>query len=269
MTTEPLVTIWVTSTGRACAVQCVQETVRQCKYPNYRMLIFESQPDNPHGTLDAFYALDCEKRIWVGDYPPLGFIYNLFADNSDRFIQRLDDDCWPACDPSDHWRDAIALLQAQPLNRPLSHVATEMNPRVCANPDVPAMKADPTLVGIVREGPFGPLALYRDPSGISLMDRQFMLPWNETCHWRQTELYHILLARQCRHLTAYMLRWWGCIGHFDALAVDGIDRTQQAAAYAMYRDNGYFGRRPPETLMTAFVGNSLPAAPRERRESDG
>ncbi len=255
----PYLDIWVTSTGRKVAIDCVQENLRWLKQgeTDFRFLIFESQPDNPHGTVEAFKALDCEKKIWVGDYPPLGWIYNLFLDHSGDFFLRVDDDCWFVCEPSEMIADACALLQAQPLRpRVIGNVPLEMNPRMAydaVNKKIPEEgNTVPTFEGYADCPDFGPLALVHHPGSLHIARKDLVFPFNETCHWRQTELYYILLLSRARTMSAYMLRWWGCMGHFSPEGVDGVSRQRNLNAYNLYRDKGYFGRRPEDTRSTPY-----------------
>lgn len=247
----PHLDVWVTSTGRACVLDCVREFVRQCDYPNWRMLIFESQPDNENGTVEAFKALDCEKAIWTGNYPPLGWIYNTFMDETARFFLRLDDDCWPVCKTNEMFTEAIDLLVAQPGDKPISHVALECNPRFAF--DVKANKPPPDApeIGMFEAywtgSQFGPLIIVKHPGSLPIVDKRYVMPWNETCHWRQVELYHIYDTERRGLVSAYMLKWWGIMGHFSSFGIDGVSRESNLRRYESYRDLGYFGRRPEET----------------------
>lgn len=258
--TEPLITIWVTSTGRKVVLDCVREMVRHCDYPNYRMLIFESKPDNEFGTVEAFKALDCDKRVWVGDYPPLGWIYNLFMANTDAFFVRLDDDCYPVCPIGDMVRDAINLISRSPISgRTISHVALEMNPRLgWDNTNRRPIPDEPGVAGGGLTHEWGPVVLLDMPGAMPLVNKHLILPWNETCHWRQAELYHIESNCQMRLLTAYVLKWWGVMGHWSAEGIDGVDRQRNLNAYTLYRDKGYFGLRPEDTWGTAYKTDNLP-----------
>jgi hypothetical protein len=226
------------------------------------MLIFESNPQAD--TMDVFKALDCEKAIWTGDYPPLGFIYNLFMANTERFFLRVDDDCQFVCDPTEQIQDAMSLLDDQPLNgRAISNVPLEMNPRMAYDVATGACpegaNSVPRFIGYVNSPKRGPLGLVGHPGSLPVVDKRFVFPWNETCHWRQTELYHILLGERAGYLSAYMLRWWGCMGHFSPEGVDGVSRQRNLNAYRLYQDKGYWGRRPESTWGTAYLGLDLPA----------
>ena len=261
--TTPRLSIWVTSTGRECAIQCVQETVKQCKGLDYRMLIFESQPDNPHGTVEAFRALDCDKKVWVGDYPPLGWIYNMFSAESGDYFLRLDDDCWPVCNPTEMIHEAIELLKAQPVaGSVISNVPLEMNPRMALDvmtgkwPD--GANNIPRFLGYYNANKFGPLAMVAHPGSMPVVAKKFIMPWNETCHWRQVELYHIFDGERRGLLSAYMLKWWGCIGHFSPAGIDGVSREENLARYLAYAAKGYYGRRPEDTWGTTFQGADVP-----------
>lgn len=261
---EPPLTFWVTSTGRSCVLDCVRETVKWCDYPNYRMLIFESQPDNPHGTVEAFRALPCEKKVWTGDYPPLGFIYNTFMEKTERFFVRLDDDCHPVCSIKDMVTEAIDLLTKQPLmpEYPIATVPLEMNPRMAydlATGTAPeGANRIPRFIGYDLTTDYGPLALVGHPGSLPVTDKRFLLPWNETCHWRQTELYYILDLERRGIVSAYMLKWWGIMGHFSSAGVDGVSRAKNLRLYEAYRDRGYSGRRPEDAWATVFLGENLP-----------
>lgn len=263
--TTPRLSIWVTSTGRDCAIQCVQETVKQCAGLDYRMLIFESQPDNPHNTVDVFKGLDCDKKVWTGDYPPLGWIYNMFMEYSGDYFLRLDDDCWPVCNPTEMIHEAIELLKAQPVaGSVISNVPLEMNPRMAL--DIKTGQSPeganqiPQFAGWYNGGVFGPLGMVKHPGSLPVVDKRFIMPWNETCHWRQVELYHIFDGERRGLLSAYMLKWWGCLGHFSPAGVDGVSRETNLAKYIAYRDKGYYGRRPKSTWAKAFLGTDLPEA---------
>ena len=231
--TPPRVSFWITSTGRECAISCARETVKYAKGLDSQFLIFESRPENPHGTVEAFKALDVPKKVWTGAYPPLGWIYNLFMEHSGDYFIRLDDDCWPVCDAAEMVDEAIRLLEAQPVaDYTVSNVPLEMNPRLAVN---------------VADGSI--------PEGANRIPK---FPWNETCHWRQTELYHILDGERRQLLSAYMLKWWGIMGHFSGAGVDGVSRARNLNAYCHYVERGYVGRRPQETWGTAFLGTDLP-----------
>ena len=255
--------IWLTSCGRACAVTCARELVRWGKNLDYRLLIFESQPENPHGTVDAFKALDCEKVIWTGDYPPLGWIYNLLTAETRGYFLRVDDDCWFVCDPAEQIAEAMDLIETQPVKgEVISNVPLEMNPRLAF--DSATGKAPegankiPLFSGWADGGKFGPLGMVGHPGSLHVGHKKFLMPWNETVHWRQTELYYILDQQRRRLWSAYMLKWWGCMGHFSPAGVDGVSREKNLALYNAYRDKGYWGRRPTETWPEAFLGTDIP-----------
>lgn len=261
--TAPHLDVWVTSTGRPCVLDCVREFVRYCDYPNWRMLIFESEPNNPHNTVDVFKSLDCEKMVWTGDYPPLGWVLNLLMDNTERFFVRVDDDCWPVCPTKDMMADAIKVLDCQPIrNHVVSHVALEMNPRLgfnaVTNQPIPN---EPGMVGVIPASNWGPFLVLSMPGSMPVVDKRFILPWNETCHWRQVELYHINFCIRQGFLTIYLLKWWGVMGHFSAEGVDGTSREKNLRQYREYQRRGFFGLRRPATWGTSFTDAYLRARP--------
>ena len=255
--------LWVTSVGRPVVLDCVRELTRWGKNLDYRLLIFESNPKNDIGTVEAFKALDCEKVIWTGDYPSLGFVYNLFTAETRGHFLRVDDDCWFVCDPAEQIAEAMDLIKTQPLpGVNISNVPLEMNPRMAFDPNLKenpeGANKIPQFAGYADGGQFGWLAMVGHPGSLHVGHKKFVLPWNENVHWRQTELYYILDQQRRQLWSAYMLKWFGVAGHFSPSGVDGVSRQANLNLYNCYRDKGYYGRRPPETWGTPFLGADLP-----------
>jgi hypothetical protein len=222
------------------------------------LLIFESQPDNPYSTVDVFKALPCEKAIWAGDYPPLGWVYNLFMENTERFFLRVDDDCHPVCPMGDMVSDAMNLLDAQPVKeKTISHVALEMNPRLAFDQATGSPIPREAGVAAIRTDQWGPLIVMRMAGALPVVDKRFVLPWNESCHWRQVELYHINLCLASDLLTAYMLKWWGVMGHFSPEGVDGVSRMHNLRRYLEYQKRGFYGLRPRHYQGISYTDDKL------------
>ncbi len=241
------VTFWITSTGRNYVVPCIEEFLKHNTYPNFELLIYESDPSSKH--IQMFYDLDCPKRVWVGDWPKLGWVYNHLFRHTEQYFVRVDDDCWPACDPGDMLTDGINLLKEQPLQRPMSHVAMDMNPRIAWNPETnvtcPAVSTDINFKGVVQTKG-GPVMGFTNPAGISLVDKKRLGTSfsDDDAPWNGAEMRHIEYLRRHGLWTGYMMWWWGVYGHFGAVSSEGHDRSYSSEGYQSYIDEKLYGRRP-------------------------
>jgi len=80
--------------------------------------------------------------------------------------------------------------------------------------------------------------------------KEFVTPWSETVPWRDVELVHMNALAARGYKSAYMLKWWGCFGHFGTVAFDGLIKQRSTDRSVLYRDRGYYGLRPEATWAT-------------------
>jgi hypothetical protein len=249
-----MITFWVTSVGREYVLRCVNNLVERCKYPNYQVLIYESKPDNPFNTMDVFEALPCEKTIWHNTaerFPNLGWVYNLFMENTGDWFIRMDDDTEPFADPTELLLEGIELLQDTSLPWPVSHVAVESNPRICREESFLFNEMQRGMLGVHDTDKYGPLLVFTYHPGLSLVKKDLVAPWNAACHWRDVELHHMNELKDRGVRSVYLLKWWGFWGHFGTLGVDNVDRQQNTDRCNHYFEEGYYGRRPEDTWETS------------------
>jgi hypothetical protein len=257
--TDPTISIWITSTGRETLFPCIEKFLELNTYPNYELLIYESNPDNDNNTMKYLEKLTCPHKLWHSEWPKLGWVYNHFLQHTGEYFIRVDDDCWPVEDPAAMFRDAIHLLKMQGFPSRISHVALDMNPRIAWNPDTgklcPAVETDTLNYRGVHESSRGPTMLFRNPPGVGIVKRSYLGAsfTSPDAPWDGAEARHIGYLFGQKLWTAYMLKWWGVYGHYGRMSSDGHNRDWSVDAYEFYENNGYHGRRSREQMSSYVV----------------
>mgnify|MGYP001597431990 CR=1 FL=1 len=277
----PELVVWFTSTGRADLLpDTVESWINHCTYPNYRIILLESQMTDESreffkqeyidGEATATYLATLPARfphinmeIIVQPYRPLGQVYDqLLAKTGDYFIN-LEDDLITVCDPHDQIVDAIQILRADPkalgmrvdLRDETVFEYCPRFPRVGYSAGMKYAIIDTTCSG-----------------GAQVMDATKTRAIGGYCtshapkDYIQTELQQSAAMRSNKMFTAVNLKYWGFLKHMGHHGVQGGDRSWTIAAYNDLEKHGWFGdgknrtprEHPREWYIRTRVENGLP-----------
>lgn len=243
----PLISIWVTSTGRDYVRECLTSFVSQCTYPNYELLITEKHPDNPNRTWEFFQDLPFpRKQVFDVHGSDLAETLYLLLSKTENLYLNIEDDYLWLCDPGPQMLDAARVLLSARLP---SLVMVRMTCHMPVYLDMLSPR-----FGLVRTcaGPMvWDLGLeYAQHLTVGNIVRRLPEPWKRG-NYRSLGMGETL-AKAGLH-GGVLLRHWGCSIHVGQHSVDGqtteSNRAEQAERDVIVR-NGMFGPRPSHTLYS-------------------
>lgn len=261
MSDVPKLSVWVTSTGRYNFVkQTIDEFVKLCTYPNYEMLIIESQMTKDSLRFFSSVNRDEEKtaeyinslptlyphvkfRIFIQPWKKLGAVYNQLLDMSADYYLNIEDDLVALCDPNEQIVDAIKLLQADPL---LFAVRQDLRDETvydgCTR--FPVTKEAAGMKYVIWDWCSGGLQT------IDVAKARQAGRFNETHEddkYGQTE---ITQTEQMNALGMYIginLKYYGFLKHIGARSIQNAPREWSVEIYEKAESRKRFGRGPDGT----------------------
>lgn len=259
----PKLSVWVTSTGRVQNLPLTIESfIKYCTYPNYEILIVESQMTD---ISKKFFALeyvyeketveylnqlpvkfpDISFQIFVQPFKILGQVYDQLLSLTGDYYINVEDDNETFCDPAPILPDLMNLLDN--------------------DPQLLGMRVDLRDETVYENCP-------RFPEFKEYGDHKYVL-WKDWCSGGN----HVMDARKVRQIGGFItdhapdqyiqtehdqtrkmctaemyigisLKWWGFVGPHGSFGVQGGDRRGPLDMYREMAEYGWLGdgknRRP-------------------------
>lgn len=252
----PKIQIWVTSCGRIHYLKpTIDSFIQQCTYPNYEMVIIESQMTE---VSKKFFALEHvherETAEYInslpGTYPNikfnihiqpfriLGQTYDqLLAMTGDYFLN-IEDDLVTVCDPAKEILDGIRLLDRDPE---LLGMRTDLR-------DETVYEGCPRF-SEMKETDGYKYFVWRDwcSGGAQIMDARKTraiggyITDHEPNNYIMTEKDQSAKMRTAKMYTGIGLRYYGFLAHIGGHGVQGGDRIWTVEAYQDLAKSGWCG----------------------------
>lgn len=253
----PLVSIWITSTGRVQNThQTIEAFIEHNTYPNIEFLIFHSIPTmeslktyNAPGIGDpAVYKMfdrllrTYPGTLWAEPWPPFGDALNLLLANSADYFINLGDANMAVCDGADQIRDGIALLDFDP--EILSLRLDLADETVFAGSD----RFDGTRTAAMSTGDVQYLHWKLFPVSAQLVHtarmRDIGFPTGHDLHMKNyVEVYPQEKLAKSSLVCGIDLRHKGFLHHINPVSTTNEDRQWRVDAYETSRKKGFYGKQ--------------------------
>ena len=260
---EPLVSIWITSTGRIdCTKRTIDAFIENNTYPNIEFLIFHSIPTME--SLKTYYAsgigdpavykmFDKLLRtypgtLWAEPWQPFGNALNLLLANSADYFINLGDANMAVCDGADQIRDGIELMEEE---KSLLSLRLDLaDESVYAGSD----RFDGTVSVRPRDVDMHPLFdaqyLYWKlfPVSAQLVHTERMrdigFPQDHDLHVKNyVEVYPQERLQNSPLVCGIDLRHKGFLHHINPMSTTNEDRQWRVDAYEASRKKGFYGKQ--------------------------
>ena len=250
------ITVWVTSCGRIHFLKdTIESFIHHCTYPNYEMVIVESQMTEvskkfiateyvkEKETADYILTLpvkfpQIKFKIFIQPHKALGQVYDQLLKETGDYFVNIEDDLVTVCDPKDQFVSGIYLLQNDPK---LLGIRVDLRDDTvfegCSRfPET--HQVNDTKYVVWKEWCSG---------GAQIMDAKKVrdIGGYKTDHapdqYIQTEHDQSAKMRTAGMYTAISLKYWGFLKHIGQYGVQGGDRTWTVVGYGDLADSGYCG----------------------------
>lgn len=250
MSDAPLIDVWVTVGRRDHVTRCLPQFLRQCTYPNYRLLI--AHQGDPL-TLGFLESVEHPNKVLLECGAPLADKYATLLEHSEGdYWYSIQDDWWTMTDPGPMMQDAVQVLLECPnaaMVRMTSHCPLFLD---ALRPDLQIINT--TVSPVVM--PFG-LVDMQTVARRSLFDivPDLWLPRDTFDFYAQDGVWQKRLYEK-NMVGAVMLRWWGCCYHAGSVGERGFQteenrlNARESRVLVKYK---MFGSRPREFLYSGAL----------------